>query len=55
MGPYYRGTSQGMGAFIEMFYEHPELMLLLSAAVVGGAIYLFRSKMNSAQGNDVNR
>ena len=23
MGPYYRHTSQGMGNFFDMFYEHP--------------------------------
>lgn len=42
MGPYYRGTSQGMGNFFDTFYQHPILMLLLVAAGVGGGIYLWR-------------
>ena len=29
MGPYYRNTSQGMGAFFDSFYQHPILMMLL--------------------------
>jgi hypothetical protein len=39
MGPYYRGTSHGMGAFIEMFYEYPILMLFL--VIVVGAVGFF--------------
>lgn len=44
MGPYYRGTSQGMGAFFNLFYEHPTLMVLIVAAVVGTGIYFWRRK-----------
>ncbi|MDP3904665.1 MAG: hypothetical protein Q8Q40_11905 [Methylococcaceae bacterium] len=44
MGPYYRGTSQGMGAFFDTFYEHPILMLLLVVAAVGAAVYIWRKK-----------
>lgn len=33
MGPYYRGTSQSMGAFVEMFYQYPMLMGVLAVAV----------------------
>lgn len=42
MGPYYRGTSQGMGAFFDMFYEYPVLMLLLVIAAVGIAVFVWR-------------
>jgi hypothetical protein len=34
MGPYYRGTSQGMGRFIDNFYQHPLLMLLVTIVVI---------------------
>ncbi|MDD5113393.1 MAG: hypothetical protein PHC94_05205 [Methylobacter sp.] len=44
MGPYYRGTSQGMGAFFDMFYEYPVLMLLLVVAAVGVAVFAWRKK-----------
>jgi len=44
MGPYYRGTSQGMGAFFDTFYEHPILMLLLVVAAFGAAVYIWRKK-----------
>jgi hypothetical protein len=44
MGPYYRGTSQGMGAFFDMFYEYPVLMLLLVVAAVGVAVFVWRKK-----------
>jgi len=35
MGPYYRGTSQGTGAFFDMFYQHPILMLVLVVGMLG--------------------
>ena len=35
MGPYYRGTTQATGAFFDMFYRHPVLMLLLIALATG--------------------
>ena len=44
MGPYYRETSQGMGAFFDMFYQHPILMLLLATAVFGAAFLVWRKK-----------
>jgi hypothetical protein len=44
MGPYYRGTSQGMGAFFEMFYEHPMLMFFLAIAVVGTGLFVWYKK-----------
>ncbi|WP_305906467.1 hypothetical protein Q9L42_001070 [Methylomarinum sp. Ch1-1] len=39
MGLYYRGTSQGMGAFFDMFYQHPILMLLVIIGVVGIGVF----------------
>ncbi len=41
MGPYYRGTSQGMGAFFDLFYQHPILMviLVLAAGAIGAFIW----------------
>jgi len=44
MGPYYRGTSQSTGAFFDMFYQYPILMLLVFAAVIGTGFYLWRKK-----------
>ncbi|MCX7106867.1 MAG: hypothetical protein NTV66_04715 [Methylococcales bacterium] len=44
MGPYYRNTSQGMGGFVEVFYEHPSLMVLFVAATIGVGVYLWRKK-----------
>lgn len=44
MGPYYRGTSQGMGAFFNLFYEHPMLMIILFAAAIGTGIYAWHRK-----------
>ena len=44
MGPYYRGTSQTTGAFFDTFYQHPILMLLLVAGVVGAGYFLLRDK-----------
>jgi len=42
MGPYYRATSQGTGAFFDFFYEHPILMFSFVILAVGIAVYLFR-------------
>ena len=40
MGPYYRGTSQGVGGFFNMFYEHPILMsLIIVGIIIGGALW----------------
>ncbi|MBL1262605.1 hypothetical protein [Candidatus Methylomicrobium oryzae] len=47
MGPYYRGTSQGMGAFFNLFYEQPLLMLLLASAAVGVGFYFWRRKKSA--------
>ena len=41
MGPYYRGTSQSMGAFVEMFYQYPILMGVLAAAVAATAWFFW--------------
>ncbi|WP_445371411.1 hypothetical protein ACH518_20295 [Methylomonas sp. HW2-6] len=42
MGPYYRATSQTTGAFFDTFYQHPILMLLLVAGVVGLGVWFWR-------------
>jgi hypothetical protein len=44
MGPYYRGTSQGMGNIFEMFYDHPLLMLIFVAGTVGVGYFVWRRK-----------
>ncbi len=44
MGPYYRATSQGTGAFFETFYQHPILMLVLVVAAVGAGVFVWRRK-----------
>ena len=41
MGPYSRGTSHTTGAFFEMFYEQPMLMVGLVLAVAGIAFYFY--------------
>jgi len=49
MGPYYRGTSQGTGAFFDMFYQHPILMVILVLAVsVAGILVWWRKKGNNS-------
>ncbi len=42
MGPYYRSTSQGMGSFIDSFYQYPILMLLLVVGAIGVGYYAIR-------------
>ena len=49
MGPYYRSTSQGMGAFFDMFYQHPILMLLAVVGTVGAGIFIWRKKRSEEQ------
>lgn len=51
MGPYYRGTSQGVGNFFELFYQHPILMLVVVAgsAAVG---YFFWKRKKDSQASD---
>jgi hypothetical protein len=49
MGPYYRHTSQGMGNFFDMFYEHPILMFLAVACAVGIGIYIWRRKKSEEE------
>ncbi len=44
MGPYYRGTSQGMGAFFDSFYQHPVLMVLLMIGAIGAGVFLWYRK-----------
>jgi hypothetical protein len=44
MGPYYRGTSQSTGAFFDMFYQHPILILVLVVAIIGAGFFLMRGK-----------
>jgi hypothetical protein len=44
MGPYSRGTTHGIGAFIEIFYEYPILMLLVVAVVATGAFVWYKKK-----------
>ena len=47
MGPYYRGTSHGMGAFIEMFYEYPILILFLVIAAGAVGFFVWRKKKSA--------
>lgn len=44
MGPYYRGTSHGMGALVEVFYEYPILILFLVIAVGAAGFFMWRKK-----------
>ncbi len=44
MGPYYRGSSQGVGAFFDLFYQHPILMLILTAGIVITGIVIYRKR-----------
>jgi hypothetical protein len=41
MGPYYRNTSQGTGAFFDMFYEQPILMGAFVIAAIGAGVFLW--------------
>jgi LPXTG-motif cell wall-anchored protein len=47
MGPYYRGTSHGMGAFVEMFYEYPILIFVLVAVVGAAGFFVWRRKKSA--------
>lgn len=47
MGPYYRATSQGTGAFFDAFYQYPILMLLFVAGALGVGYWLWRRKGSS--------
>lgn len=49
MGPYYRETSQGTGAFFDMFYQHPSLMMILVVCAVGAGIYVWQKKKSERQ------
>jgi hypothetical protein len=44
MGPYYRGTSQGIGGFFDLFYQYPILMLVFVSGVIGAAIFFIWKK-----------
>ena len=48
MGPYYRETSQSTGAFFDLFYENPILMVVLVAAVIGVGIFLMRKNKSDS-------
>jgi hypothetical protein len=41
MGPYYRGTSQGIGNFFDSFYQHPIVMLLLAGVLVATCLFFW--------------
>jgi len=49
MGPYYRNTSQGIGNFFDIFYEHPILMLIIVACAVGAGIFIWRRKKSEEE------
>lgn len=42
MGPYYRHTTQGMGSFFEMFYEHPIVMGIFVVGAIGFGLFIWR-------------
>lgn len=44
MGPYYRHTSQGMGSFFELFYEHPIVMVIFVVSAIGLGLFIWRKK-----------
>lgn len=44
MGPYYRATSQGTGAFFDFFYQYPILMLILVVGALGIGFVIWRRK-----------
>ena len=45
MGPYYRGTSQGMGAFFDVFYQYPILMLVFVVGTLAAlGLFIWRKK-----------
>ena len=48
MGPYYRGTSQATGAFFDMFYQHPLLMLGIVAGLVSIGLFSWWKKKSKA-------
>ncbi len=41
MGPYYRQTSQGIGEFFDLFYQHPILMLILVLGMLGAGFVVW--------------
>lgn len=51
MGPYYRATSQGTGEFFDAFYQHPVLMLLLVAGVIGAGFFMWGRNKSEDQSN----
>ena len=42
MGPYYRNASHGLGAFFDILYEHPIIMLLVVVATIGLGFFIWR-------------
>lgn len=51
MGPYYRGTSHGVGAFFSALYEHPFLVFALAAIGVAVGVYCWRKKNRDTDQN----
>ena len=51
MGPYYRGTSNGIGAFFDLFYQHPVLMLLVAAGLVFLGYSVWRKRKSEEIGH----
>lgn len=51
MGPYSRGTSHTTGAFFEMFYEQPILMLGIVGVLLGIGIFLGLRKKFAKKGD----
>lgn len=50
MGPYSRGTTQGVGAIFDMFYEYPVLILLLAAgAICAGLFFWYKKKLKEEE------
>ncbi len=41
MGPYYQHTSQGMGHFFDLFYEHPSLMAFFVIGTFAAGFYFW--------------
>jgi predicted membrane protein len=47
MGPYYRATTQSTGAFFDIFYEHPLLMLAFVLGVIGVGAFMWQKNKAS--------
>jgi hypothetical protein len=51
MGPYSRGTSHTTGAFFEMFYEQPMLMLAIVGGLVAIGLFLWWKSKRTEKNN----